>query len=255
LIERHTTAEWLNQVANHEAVRPWIAPGTEPLDLSAQVSDKRNVLLMGEHGGCLFVQIGPGIFEVHTQVLPSGRGAWTRALSEACALYMFTRTEAYEIMTRVPDGHVGAKAGALAQGFRHEFIREKAYLFRGRLSDIHICGLRIQDWAARAPGMVELGHWLHERMHQELARLGISDPTHEDDENHNRYAGVTLEMARGGQLPKAVLFYNRWASLARHSRGGKIAHIALVSRDPPVIRFDLGLMKLVGDDIEVMRSC
>lgn len=255
MIERHTTAAWLNTVINHAAVRPWVAPGDERIDLTEAVSDARNILLMGEHGGCLFIEIGPGIYEVHTQVLPAGRGAWTRALSEACAHYLFTRTPAYEIVTRVPEGHVAAKAGALAQGFRHEFTREKEYLFRGALADIHIYGLRIQDWAARAPGMVEDGQWLHRRMYEEMARLGIDEPTHADDENHNRYAGVTLAMARGGQLVKAVLFYNRWVSLARHFRDGKPAHIALVSTDPPVIRFDLGLMRLAGDDIEVIRAC
>jgi hypothetical protein len=173
----------------------------------------------------------------------------------ARALDPCTKTDAYEIVTRIPAGHLGAKAAAEAQGMRHEFTRENGCLFRGEVRDVHIYSFRLQDWVPRGRGLVETGRWLHERMEAEARRLGIDVPTHEDDENHNRYVGAAAEMAFGGQCLKAAGFYNRWVTLARHTRNGVLQHISLVSTDPLVIRFDIGLMKFNNGDIEVIREC
>lgn len=256
MISRALDASHINAILNHPEVRPWIANGgTETIDLTATIEDRRNVVLMGEHGGVAFLWMQPGIYECHTQVLPHARGEWTRQLTEACARYIFTKTDAYEVVTRVPAGHVAAKAAAEAQGMKLEFTRENGCVFRNKVRDVHLYSSRLQDWIPRASGLVERGKWLHERMEAEALRLGIDEPTHEDDENHNRYVGAAIEMALGGQLAKAVSFYNRWASMARHIQGGTLSHISLISVDPPVVRFDIGLMRLNGDDIEVIREC
>jgi hypothetical protein len=84
-------------------------------------------------------------------------------------------------------------------------------------------------------------------MHEEAERLGIVETPHDDDENHNRYVGATLEMVYGGQYAKAVAFYNRWALISRHPT------IALVSSDPPAIRFDIGILKLVENGVEIVK--
>src|SRR6202161_2077340 len=109
-VERHLDAGFLNRIANDPHVRPWIAPGKEPLDLTFHVENRNNVLLAGEHGCCIFLKMLPGVYEVHTQVRREGRGEWTNALTAACAHKMFLQTDAYEIMTRVPAGDIAAKA-------------------------------------------------------------------------------------------------------------------------------------------------
>lgn len=255
MIRRETNAEAVNSVLNHPQVRPWVANGDEPLDVSAQIADERNHFLFGEHGGVGFLQVIPGVYEAHTQVLPSGRGEWTRALTEACVRHMFTRTDAYEIITRVPAGHYAAKAAAEAQGMRLEFTRPNGVMFRNRIVDCHILSFRVQDWVARTPALAETGQWLHERMESEALRLGIPIETHEPDENHNQYAGAAVEMMFGGQYGKGVGIYNRWVSAARHVRAGKLQHVQLVSTTPPVVRFDIGLMRFHTDDIEVILTC
>lgn len=256
MIQREFTANRLNAILNHPAVRPWVAnDDAGVIDVSAAVSNERNVLLMGEHGGMFFVCLQPGIYELHTQVLPSGRGEWARDMAEACALFMFTRTDAFEVLTRIPGGHVAARVAAEAMDMRMEFLREGGCVFKNRVTDLRVYSQRIQEWAARAPGMVDLGRWLHNRMAQEAARLGLPNVLHDDDENHNRYVGVATAMAFGGQPGKAVSYYNRWVSICRHGADGKLHTVELVSVNPLVIRFDLGLMKMVGDDIEVIRTC
>lgn len=245
-LERHTSAERINAVINHPAVRPWIAPGKETLDVTATVSNPDNVLLMGEHGGCMFYKIMPGIFEVHTQTLPTGRGQWTNALTETCAYWMFLKTDCYEILTRVPEGHVAAKTAALSRGMKYEFTRPKECLFRDKMVDVDIYSFRIQDWIGAADDLIEVGRAFHDKLNAEALRLGVKTEHHEDDENHNRYVGAAVTMARNGRAVKGVLFYNRWAVVSRHER------IALVSRDPVVVKIDHGMFVTIKEnDIEV----
>lgn len=246
-VERHLKADVLNEIANDPHVRPWVAPGKEPLDLSFQVENRNNILLVGEHGCCLFLRMMPGVYEVHTQVRREGRGEWTNALTAACAHQMFLRSDAYEIMTRVPSGHLAAKAAAVSAGMRYDFTREKECNFRGKLIDAHIYSFRIQDWLPMAPPSVsDKGRRFHDRLHEEAERLGIEDPAHADDENHNLYVGAAVEMVLAGMPVKAMLTYNRWAIASRHEP------ITLVSLNPVVAKIDHGLyVTFEGDDIKV----
>lgn len=256
MIERHTTADRINEIVNDPAVRPWIANSDKGvIDLSDMVADCRNYVLMGEHGGIAFFFVQDGVYECHTQVLPRARGKWTRELTEACARYMFTQTDAYEIITRIPAGHIAATAAAEAQGMRHEFTRPNGVVFRDRIVDCHIHSFRLQDWVPRAAHVAETGQWFHDRLEAEAQRLGIKEPTHEPDENHNRYVGASLEMAFGGQYAKGIGFYNRWVTASRQMRNGKLQHIHLVSVDPLIVRFDIGLLRIHANDIEVIRAC
>ena len=250
LIWREHDARRINAVLNHPVVRPWVADlGAGEIDLTPAVENGNNVLLMGEHGGCFCFCVRPGLYEVHTQVLPAGRGEWALEFVRAGATWMFTHTDAYEIMTRVSHGHFAAKALTLAAGMKYEFTRDEGPSFKGTHPPCDIYSLRMWDWVQNAGGLVESGQYLHERIQSEAKRLGITTELHGDDENHNRYAGATLEMVLGGQVPKAVLFYNRWAFAARHPM------IALVSEQPPVIRFDIGLMTIRDGEIEVVQPC
>lgn len=251
-VHRETTAERINAILNNEAVRPWVADASEGvLDVAPKVSNPDNVLLMGEgnFGAVFFLKLLPGVYEAHTQVVPEARGNWTHLLTEACVRWMFTRTDAYEIVTRVPEGHIAARAAALQQGLRHEFTRSNECRFRGRLVDVHIHSFRVQDWVSVAPGLTEKGQWFHGRLNEEARRLGIKTPSHADDKNHNRYVGASLEMCENGQAVKGVGLYNRWALVSRHKP------VQLLTIDPVSIRMDIGVLRLVGGDIEVSTSC
>ena len=148
----------------------------------------------------------------------------------------FLRTDAYEVLTRVPHGHIAAKAAAQNVGMRHDFTREKECYFRGRMIDVHIYSFRLQDWLSSNPdGLVDVGRSFHDRLHQEAERLGVNDPAHSDDENHNLYVGAAVSMVDAGLPVKAVLTYNRWAIVSRH------APITLVSLNPTVAKIDHGL--------------
>ena len=256
-VQRHFDAGTMNRVLNHDQVRSWLANKEDGvLDLTNVVQDQRNILLMGEHGGQMFRWLQPGVYEVHTAVLPEGRGEWAGEMAAKAFRLMFTCSDAYEIVTRIPRGHIAALTLAKMLGMRHEFTASNAVKFRERITDLHVLSIRIQDWAAFAPGLVERGEWLHRRMREEAERLKLGiEPHDDDDESHNRYTGLAAELALQGQLGKAVTLYNRWVSIVRHVRNGLLQHIAIVSTDPPVIRFDIGLMRFHPDDIEVIPTC
>lgn len=241
-LHRETTPERINALVNHPEVRPWVAPGAGEIDVSAQVLNPNNILLMGEHGCCAFLKLLPGIYEVHTQVLPSGRGAWTQELLRSCFYWMFLRTDCYEIVTRVPQGHIAAKAVAIALSLNLEFVREKECNFRDRLVDVSIYGIRIQDWIPTEDRLVDVGRNFHTILANEAKRLGVTEPPHDNDDNHNRYVGAVIEMSANGKGSKALTFYNRWALLCRH------APISLVNNSPVVFKIDNGMFITINTD-------
>lgn len=73
-------AALVNVVVNHPSVRPFVGPmELGELDLSEAVARPENLCMMGGHGGFILAWSAPGVREVHTFILESGRGAWARA--------------------------------------------------------------------------------------------------------------------------------------------------------------------------------
>lgn len=229
LVERSFDIERINAILNHPSVRPDVADQTAvTLDATAAVQDHRNYLILGEHGGCLNFFVLPGVYEVHTFVLPEGRGAWALAAASEIAHYMFTKTDAYDIYTRIPRPHIAAKQLALSiAGARFEFTPDMPCKFREKDVECDIFSARIHDWMTTAPRLEQIGEWFHEQ----LEATGKEIP-HANLPNHNRYVGGALAMAMGGQYDKARLLFNRWA-MAVHA-----PPVEIESYDPPIFKFN-----------------
>lgn len=111
-------ADFLNRVVNHPSVFPWVSLGQEgPLDLSPVLDLESTVFLADETGGFLFVDCGGGLYEVHTQFLPEGRGHGVLKKAREAARYMFTRTPCLAVKTFVAYGNDAAHKLTLAMGF------------------------------------------------------------------------------------------------------------------------------------------
>lgn len=247
MIERQTDAHNLNRVANDPSVYPWVkGHAVGRLDLSPIVANPANVLLMGEHGGVLFAQHQPGYYEAHTQVMPAGRGAWTLRMVRAALHWMFTRTDAIEIVTKVPQGNAAALGLVRAIHGVYEFTSPHGWVYQNDPVPAAVYALRLQDWVKRAPGLVERGAWFHHKLEAELTQLGKTEDVHEDDPTHDRYVGAACEMMMGGQPQKAAIFYNRWAVMAGY------APIQLMSISPLTVNIRSAIICVRGDDFWVM---
>jgi hypothetical protein len=109
-IERSTDAAFLNRVVNDPSVFEAVAlGGKEPINLEAAVLDEGNVFLRNEHGGFLFMNLGDGIYDVHTQFLPDGRGLAALISAGDAARYMFVETDCLAIRTFVAHSNKAAK--------------------------------------------------------------------------------------------------------------------------------------------------
>src|SRR5262245_19837679 len=126
-IERVLNATRLNEIVNDPSVYPWVKGwALGPLDISGPAANPNNVLLIGEGGAIIFTPLSRSFYEAHTQVLKSHRGKWAKEFCQECLLYLFTKTEAMEVLTRCPT--LPTKALARALGFSYLFTNQKGWV-------------------------------------------------------------------------------------------------------------------------------
>lgn len=119
MIQRSFDADRINELVNHPSIRPHIGGDPEaPLDLTAAVNDSANIFLLGEHGGFAFTWSAPHVYEVHTFVLPEGRGAWAATLAKTARSAMTDMWGAKHLWTRVHPDAANVRAFTLKAGFK-----------------------------------------------------------------------------------------------------------------------------------------
>lgn len=102
-VSRTFDAGRLNAFANDPSVRPFVGGGNGYIDLSDAVADRDNIFLAGEHGAFAFSWTAPGTYEVHTFILPEGRGEWAARFARQARDFMEDEG-AIQLWTRVPVG-------------------------------------------------------------------------------------------------------------------------------------------------------
>ncbi len=245
-LELQTDARKLNLIVNHPDIHPWVRGlETGELDVGPVIAHEGNVCLLAEHGGVLFHKLQPGLYEAHSQCLPEGRGAWMVRCTAACLHWLFTHTDAVEVVTKCPEGNLAAKGLCRAMHLSHQFTNPVGWVMGGKPVPAEIYALTVQRWMQTAPGLVERGQWFHARLEAEFARHGAEDQVHPDDATHDRYVGAACEMIFGGQPGKGVVFYNRFALV------GGYMPISMVSLEP--LAFDIGnaLVAVRGEELWV----
>ena len=242
---REFSADRINAVIAHPEVRPWVG-GVGPLDLTPVVADPRNVLLMGQGGGLLFVQLEPGLYEVHTQFIPEARGPVALLAVIDALRWMFTRTDAVEIVTKVPDGNVAAAVLVKKIGGEFQFYRPHAWQTNHGLVGVKYYAQTLNAWVRKTDELEQIGDWFHEKLAAAKVAQGSAAPIHDDDDAHDRYVGAAAEMIAHGQVAKGINFYNRWAKFAGY------ATISLIAANPFVIDIQDALLAVRGQNFEVI---
>jgi hypothetical protein len=229
MISRECHALRINAVLNDPSVLPWVALRDQPrpLDLSPLLADPRHVLLMHEsgEGGLFFQWLEPSVYEVHTQFLPSTRGRAALECVEECLEWMFLRTDAMELLTRIPELNKGAKTLVQAIGGTREYA---AGDFNGQAVDVYT--LRYNEWLWGESGrkLEALGDKFHRDLERKLGEAGLSHTAHPACGPHDRAVGATMSMISHGMLDKGVILYNRWSRIAGYAPIGIVARAPLI---------------------------
>lgn len=247
MIERHFTAERINEIVNHLSIYSWIkGTHTQPLDLTNFAANPDNVCLVGEHGCVLFQKLQPGIYEFHTNVLPEGRGAWMLEQWKAVSRWMFTKTDAFELITKCPDGNMASKASARAVGCSLVFRTGPIWQTDDGLVPVDVYSMVMQNWVKTCPELAETGKLFHELLHKKYEALGKIEELHPEDETHNMYVGAAAEMIPSGQVVKAIYFYHRWAKMAGYQP------MIIKSMEPVVIDIGEAILQVKDGEFEII---
>lgn len=237
----------VNEIVNDPSIYPWIKGShTGFLDLTNVVANKNNVVLVSDHGCVVFTKLQSGIYEFHTSVLPEGRGTWMQEGAVEVFHWMFTKTDAYELMTKCPDGNILAKLGARNVGCNLQFRTGEIWPTNGGKVSVDVYSILIQQWGVKAPKLEETGHQFHECLINQYEKLGRNINVVANDDTHDRYVGAAIEMLRGKQIGKAVNFYNRWAVMAGYMP------ISVLSMEPLILDISEAKIRISDNNFEVI---
>lgn len=235
MIRPATVSDFLNEVANHPAVRPHVG-GDGPIDLTEALAKPGNIGLECDSGGFFLTQHSPGVYEVHSLFLPDNGTKPIRAM-RAAQEWMFTRTDCGVILSKVPKANKAAKGFAIAGGLAPIFERDDALL-----GPCEYVELGVMRWAMRSAYLEAHG----ERFHAFLEQHKTED-IHPHDPAHERAVGAALLMIERGQDAKGVGFYNSWAMFAGYQT------IELLS--PGVVDVRDAVLRLGLDNNMELVSC
>lgn len=242
MIRRTMNAAFLTEVANHPEVRPWLgAPDIPVLDLTPLVGNPENIAIETKGGGWILQAMAPGVYEIHSLFLPEGRGKPFMAGAREMLRYVFTATDATEILTKCPDDNGGARMAASLVGFRERFRRDDAWAPGVGIS---YQAFTIDDWFIRDAEALRAGRLFHETLERAKATSGSELPVHAEDPAHDKAAGGAVLMAWRGNTAKGVAFYNRWASFAGY------ATVSMVG--PGIVDVRDGIVELQGGEVTVL---
>jgi hypothetical protein len=147
----------------------------------------------------------PGAYELHTLFTPQARGKPYFKQAKEALRYVFTATDALELLTKCPDDNPAARMAASLVGFHERAHRPNVW----NVGTPAECGvsyqaLSIDDWLQRDLHIEAEGESLWEELPAHFSTPG--------DTMHSRLMGAALLMTRAGQASKAVGIFNRAAA-------------------------------------------
>lgn len=216
-LQPDTDAAKINELINHPGVYEVIrGTVTEALDMSALVGKAPHVVMTCDHAGMIFICHQPGMYELHSVFLPQQDRVKSMAWARDVFDWMFTHTDACEIITKCPQTNPAAKMAAIKNGFLFEWLTRPLWPSDDFLVPFYVYSLRIERWAQRATHMQALGHSFHDALHSQYADKGMDIVTHAEDLLHDQYVGIAVAMMVNPF--KAADFYNRWAVMNGYAK-------------------------------------
>ena len=254
LVERSFDATEFNRICNDPAVFPFVTLGFGAIDISPLLENPLNVLLMADGGGILFIFFEPGVYEVHTAFMKPDReakstqGPYIRNVCLAAYRWMFTHTDCLMLLTRIPGHNRAATIFAPLVGWVKEFERKEIWpTLDGNKVDLTFWSINYRDWVRKTPDLVDSGRWFHQRLAEEMARHGRTEPHHPDEDCHDLHVGACVEMIFGGQFEKGIALYNGWARFSGYGT------LNIISRSPRLLDIGDALLQITEETFKVVK--
>lgn len=184
-------------------------------------------------GGCFLADaIEHAAYAIHTNMLPTARGAQALRAARNALAFAFTSTDAEVLYTRVAADHRAALWFAHGMGFRDVYRAGGSQFMR----------LDIDDWIVGDIGCREAGADFHRA-------IGEHDLlTHEDDPVHDAFVGAARGMLEALQYPKAERIYGRWARQAGYEP------MEFISADPVLLDIGNAVLRIDGQKFTVIEE-
>jgi len=234
-----------NAIFNDPEVRPWMGYGTDAGDLSPLVQNPDNYCFLtpNSDGGYVVAKLHDGLYVAHTLALPSARGRPMLTLMREGFEYMFTATDAEEIVTTCPDGNPAGARWAEIAGFKETSRREAFFPLMGELVGASYRSLLYRDWVLNHEPNRKRGAAFHDQIHAASPHLA----THAEDPVHDAWVGATIKGCEAGNITKSIGLFNRWA--AQHG----YMQSAILSTTPPLIDTGDAIIGLVNGELQVLQ--
>ena len=231
----------INEIANHEDVRFWLAYNDEVIDLGHLVSNINNYCFLTDEqdGGYILVNHGKGHYVAHTLAKPSARGKPMYQLMQDGFRFLFTNTDCIEISTLVPDGNKKALHWANIAGFKPTFRREEFFPQNNQMIGGQFFTMTYQDWVLNCEHLSQIGEDFHEKIETAFGHFN-----HPYDAVHDKFVGATILGCRAGNITKAIEQYNKWALLAGY------LPVQILNNTPPTIYMGTAIIQ-IGQENEL----
>jgi len=183
----------LNYIARDESIYPHISnddsPPPEEFELYNLNTPSNYFLTIKNNnklvGFWMLLERSPSIYDVHTCILPEGRGQVASLALPQALKYIFTATPAMLLVTQVPASNPEARKFATWAGFKSIYTSKNSWVKDGAKYDMDVMTLPIWDWFHRLKN---------------------------GDSKSKAYSLISL-LAINGQFDKSQYFYNLFVSI------------------------------------------
>lgn len=239
-MKRTLDSSKFNIIANDPDVKSLLG-SVDEIDTTPLVSNPNNICLMTDagDGGYILHNQGGGMYVAHTLAKKAARGKAMYNLMQEGFAYLFLKGDALEVSTFCPDDNERALKWAYVSGFKDAF---RGFQNIGERVPGQFLSITFQQWVMTAPNLIEEGQAFHY-----LIEATQGHENHPEDEAHDRMVGATILAIKAGNMAKAILLYNRWATVAGYHPS------TILSMNPPVLNIGNAILTMNDGSIEILK--
>jgi len=144
--------EKINYILGHESVYPWICDDgcSENIryELGTLALERREWIILSpnENTIFLFIPVNSVMYDVHTNILPNGRGKLAIKAAKQAMEWMFTGTSCLKLISWVPVFNKAAIKFSLMCGLKKEGNSAKSFFKDGNLYDQILFGITKEEF-------------------------------------------------------------------------------------------------------------